>query len=602
VKDSIQLIKIVLKAHKGLFLWCALIIFLFNISELIYPKIFQLFVDKIDNNALEVFGYPLTFLSDSSIWHIPALLLFFALLRLGISIVNQYYCGKLAQNSLFELRKRIFEHSQNLTQKELNKTHIGNFISNLIEDVNHVGFFFEMGIFSLFENAVFILCGYILIFMVSWPTGLASISVFIFGLCFLYLFFKIAYPKILECRDSYADMIRFFTESIDGQQVIKAFGKKEKRENHFTHIIDEQCSLFFHTWKTVIYGIHSLSILAALCIPVTLGVSLYLSKYSTDYQLSSGNILMIFFIQTTIVSRCKQLGRAADKLLAFMATAKRLMHLFNKKTIHRNTGNKEPIHQLSFENVSFSYLNERLVLKNITFQIDFKQFSNDHIKNRDTPLTYAIAGRTGSGKSTLLYLLGQFYAPDDGSIKANNLNINKMDYHYWRQKISYVFQETFLFDGSLKENILYGYPEASEEEFLRASECACVDDFIDQLSDGYQTRIGERGVTLSGGQKQRVGIARALLTNPDILLLDDCTAFLDNETEEKILKSIKKLKSSLTIITVSHRPKSLMSADHLIFLENGSIVESGSPNELININGPFSQMIRELNPKEHFES
>jgi ABC-type multidrug transport system fused ATPase/permease subunit len=247
-------------------------------------------------------------------------------------------------------------------------------------------------------------------------------------------------------------------------------------------------------------------------------------------------------------------------------------------------------------------MSERPVLKDLNFKIDLTPHSSTKQKNQSHPLTYAIAGRTGSGKSTLLYLLGRFYSPDSGIIKMGDINIDKMDYQYWRKKISYVFQETFLFDGTIKDNILYGNPHADEKDFLEASKCACVDDFIDQLSDGYQTRIGERGVTLSGGQKQRVGIARALLAQPKVLLLDDCTAFLDNRTEKKILQSIRELKQPITIIMVSHRPNSLLAADHILFLNNGQVIESGTPETLLNMHGAFNEMIQEINPEIHKSS
>jgi ATP-binding cassette subfamily B protein len=253
----------------------------------------------------------------------------------------------------------------------------------------------------------------------------------------------------------------------------------------------------------------------------------------------------------------------------------------NKETPDEIKGN------ISFKNVSFTYDDTNITaLKNISFEVKSGE-------------TLAVIGKTGAGKSTILELIGRLYDVKQGEITIDNRNIKQLNLDSLRNNIGYVPQDAFLFSDSIKSNIKFGKANASDEEIYEAAKNASVHKNIVNFSKGYETVLGERGITLSGGQKQRVSIARAIIHNPKILLFDDCLSAVDTETEEEILHNLFKISRDKTTIIVSHRISSIKNADKIIILENGEIVQQGPHSQLINEDGYYKELYAEqLNEKE----
>jgi ABC-type multidrug transport system fused ATPase/permease subunit len=233
--------------------------------------------------------------------------------------------------------------------------------------------------------------------------------------------------------------------------------------------------------------------------------------------------------------------------------------------------------KLELENVTFGYVKDRPVLKNITFTVEPGE-------------RVAILGATGSGKSSLIYLIPRFYDIQEGSIKIDDVDIRQIKLSSLRRQIGVVLQDVFLFSGTIKENIAFGKPNATMDEVVKAAKAARMHDFIESLPCGYETPVGERGITLSGGQKQRITIARALVTDPRILIMDDSLSFVDARTEQEIQSAIEEATKTRTTLVIAQRFSTIKTAEKIIVLENGSIAEFGSHEELIAKNGLYKKV------------
>jgi ABC-type multidrug transport system fused ATPase/permease subunit len=233
--------------------------------------------------------------------------------------------------------------------------------------------------------------------------------------------------------------------------------------------------------------------------------------------------------------------------------------------------------KLELENVTFGYARDRPVLANVTFAVQPGE-------------KIAILGATGSGKSSLIYLIPRFYDIQAGSIKIDGTDIRQFKLDSLRRQVGVVLQDVFLFSGTLKENIAFGKPDASMDEIVRAAKAARIHDFIESLPCGYDTPVGERGVTLSGGQKQRITIARALLTNPRILIMDDSLSFVDAKTEQEIQAAIEEATKTRTTLIIAQRFSTIKTAEKILVLENGSVAEFGTHDELIRNNGVYKKV------------
>ena len=273
----------------------------------------------------------------------------------------------------------------------------------------------------------------------------------------------------------------------------------------------------------------------------------------------------------------RMLGELMDLLSRNTASAKKIFAIMDRNPEIKNNEKKykkEVINgDIKFNNVSFKY-NDEIVLDNIN--LDIKAGS-----------TVAIMGTTGSGKTSLLNLIGRYYDVQEGSVEIDGIDVKEYDLNFLRKSMSIVPQDTFLFSDSIINNIKFSNDNASFEEVKKASDLACALDFIESLEEGFDTEIGERGIGLSGGQKQRISIARALVRNSKILILDDSTSALDMETEHKLLKNLKEREKESTTFIIAHRISAVKNSDLIVYLENGKIKEQGTHEELLNLKGAY---------------
>jgi ABC-type multidrug transport system fused ATPase/permease subunit len=306
-------------------------------------------------------------------------------------------------------------------------------------------------------------------------------------------------------------------------------------------------------------------------------------RQRNGWTITDGKIFMLYFLQTSIIQRARMLNRSLDMTMRMNITAERLNPLFTNDTYlpekSNHTISKKHPGSIEMVNCSFAYKNNHLTLNNVSLTISAGE-------------TVGFVGVTGSGKSTLALLLCRFYDPIQGKILLDGRNIAHYAIQDVRDRFSLIFQETFLFSASIRDNIAYGRPFADDKEIINVAKLAQIHDFIKDLPQGYDTLVGERGVTLSGGQQQRMSIARALLRKPQFIIFDDCTSALDSKTEYALQQGLDSLNENIIKIIITHRMSSIKNADTIYVIDKGSIVERGTHSEL-NIPGTaFRRILR----------
>lgn len=505
---------------------------------------------------------------------------------LGKSIVRYTYqviFEHCSQNVILKMREELYSHIQTLDFSWYDKAPSGNVMTLLTSDLDKVRHFVAWTLYQILENLLIYVFSIITLSTINWKLTLAFLVIAPPVLFFVQKFKVHIRPAHMRVRDQFAVLNTKVGENIEGNRVVKAF----VREDYEIKTFQKENEAF----KNVSVNNADIRVkytpwIEALCnlLPVILilfGGYLVIKQEMTIGQLVTFNGLMWAFTQPI-----NMFGTLVDNTQNFNASADRLYELHLAKPKITNCKNpvvrdESIVGEVEFKNVSFTY-NKTPVLKNISFVIK-------------PGATVGILGPTGSGKSTLANLLCRYYDVSEGEILIDGINIKEYDLQYLRKNVGITMQEAFLFSDTVEGNISFGNQNASFEDIDKASELARVKDFIKDLSDGYQTIVGERGVGLSGGQKQRIALARLFLANPKIMILDDTTSAVDNETEYKIRQSIKSQSRGHTSFIISHRVSSFENCDVILVLQNGELVQMGSHEELMAQSGYYKTVWDEQN-------
>jgi len=508
---------------------------------------------------------------------------FKAVMRYSYQVIFEH----CSQNVIRSMREDLYAHIQTLDFSWYDKAPAGNVMTLLTSDLDKVRHFVAWVLYQILENSLIYIFSIITLGTINWKLTLAFL-VIAPPVLFLVKKFKINIrPAHLKVRDQFAVLNTKVSENIEGNRVVKAFVREGYEIDKFevendkykdVAVNNADVRVKYTPWIEALCGI----------LPVILilfGGYLVIKGEMTIGQLVTFNGLMWAFTQPI-----NMFGMLVDNIQNFSASAERLFELHNT-TSDKLKGQenaicpKEPVNgEVEFRNVSFKY-NEIDVLKNINFKIE-------------KGMTVGILGPTGSGKSTIANLLCRFYDVSDGQILIDGKDVREYNLQYLRKNVGITMQEAFLFSDTVEGNIAFGNPDATMEEVEKAAELARVKEFIGDLTDGYDTIVGERGVGLSGGQKQRIALARLFLANPKIMILDDTTSAVDNETEEKIRESIKIMSEGHTTFIISHRVSSFQNADVILVLKDGEIVQMGNHNKLVKEDGYYRDVFIEQNGVE----
>lgn len=486
-----------------------------------------------------------------------------------------------SQNVILKMREDLYAHIQSLDFSWYDNSPSGNVMTLLTSDLDKVRHFVAWVLYQILENSLIYIFSIITLASINWKLTLAFM-VIAPPVLFLVRKFKLQIrPAHMRVRDQFAVLNTRVGENIEGNRVVKAFVREDYETERFekenegyrdVSVANADMRVKFMPW------------IDALCqvLPVILilfGGYLVINKEMTIGQLVTFNGLMWAFIQPInmfgmLVDNTQNFGASADRLFELYKADSKIKNPEGKENTEGEKSDKVGIEgRVEFRNVCFAY-NETPVIKNMNFVIE-------------PNTTVGILGPTGSGKSTIANLMCRYYDADSGEILIDGKNVKDYNLQELRRNVGITMQEAFLFSDTVEGNIAFARQDASFEEVEKASELARVKEFIGDLTEGYDTIVGERGVGLSGGQKQRIALARLFLADPKVMILDDTTSAVDNDTEYKIRQSIKSRSEGHTAFIISHRISSFENCDVILVVQDGQIIDKGTHQELISREGYY---------------
>ena len=483
-----------------------------------------------------------------------------------------------AQFMISELRAQVQKKVLSLPIRFFDNAKSGALVSRIMSDVEGVRNLIGTGLVQLVGGTLTAIVSLILLLRISVSMTLFTfIPLALFGIIALKAF-KIIRPIFRNRGKINAEVKGRLTETLGGIRVIKGFNAEAQEHKVFEEGVEELFQNVKKSLTTTAFMTSSSTFLIGIA---TTGVMGYGGYKIMQGELTIGDLLMFTVLLGTMVAPIVQMSNIGSQLTEALAGLDRTEELMN---MIPESDEEERVLQLenvkgdmTFENVSFAYEEEKEVLHNISF--DVKSGS-----------VVALVGSSGSGKSTIAGLAASFLNPQSGKITIDGKDMSIVNLNSFRQHLGVVLQDDFLFEGTIRENILFPRPNASEEELQQAVKAAYVDEFTDRFDDGMDTLIGERGIKLSGGQRQRIAIARAVLANPKILILDEATSNLDTESEALIQKSLAKLTEGRTTFVIAHRLSTIRKANQILVIENGRIAEQGTHDELIAKEGRYHNL------------
>ncbi|MFW6306776.1 MAG: ABC transporter ATP-binding protein [Bacillota bacterium] len=555
------------KKHWKLFTLDISCAFIMALLDLVYPYISRLMIDEyIPSRNLNM------------IIKVSIFLLIVFVFRYILQYIVNYWGHVVGVRMETDMRQELFTHLQKLSFKFYDNNKVGYLMSRIVNDLNNISELAHHGPEDLFVSSITILGAFVIMLNMNWILALCT-----FLMLPVMIFFSIKlghrmHQNFRDIREKIAEVNSQIEDSLSGIRVVKSFTNEDYEKDKFDYGNNRFRKSRESAMKTMarfVSGIHFFSNIIEV---ITIAIGGYLIYLG---QLSIGELVAFLFYVNMFMRPVRRLVSLNEQYQRGMAGFGRFQELLAELPDieeRKELNNIENIEgTIQYNDVFFGYDNNSKVLENVNLEISAGE-------------TVAFVGPSGAGKTTLCNLLPRFYEIEKGSIMIDGVDIRDLSLAKLRKNIGIVQQDVFLFNGSIKDNIAYGKPEAGDYEILEAARKANAHQFIMQLNNQYDTEIGERGVKLSGGQKQRVSIARTFLKNPPILILDEATSSLDNESEKIIQASLERLSRGRTTLVIAHRLSTIKNADRIIVITESGIAEQGKHDELIRKNGVYSKL------------
>ncbi len=496
------------------------------------------------------------------------------------SYVANYYTTSVGQWVANDLRIRTYHHLQQLSLSYYDSHQTGTLLSTITADVQTIQGFASSSTLGIVVDLFTIVAMLFIMFWLNWDFTLIAVAVTPFMLLLVSRFKKVVKKATHEVRKEQSKIVSVVEAGLQSMRVVKAFGREDLAEEELAAVSHAtvDASLKARRVKALLSPIVSITV--AICTAVVLwrGSALILAGIMT-----AGALTVFLSYLTKFFKPVQDLATMTNTIAQAAVGVDRVRAILDADTIIPDRPDaREPQKlkgDIEFEHVAFAYSADAPVLKDVNFKIQAGQL-------------VGLVGSTGGGKSTIVSLIPRFYDPSAGVIKIDGVDIREFKFHAMREQIGYVLQETVLFEGTVRDNIAYGREGVTEEQIVEAAKLANADEFIARMPHGYDTMVGERGETLSGGQRQRIGIARAVIRNNPILILDEPTAALDTESERLVIEALERLMKGRTVITIAHRLSTIRDANKIIVLKDGVVAEEGTHDELVARGGVYAELYR----------
>ena len=525
--------------------------------------------------------------SASTILTIVGIIFVLSIIRGTLSFFQTYLGEAVSQFVSYELRNRFYDHVQRLSFGFHDRNHTGNLMSRAITDVENIRMFVNMGIVRTPYFALLFIVVAVILLRMDWKLGLVGISFMPFVAIqsgFARLRMRRAWLKI---QDMMAELNTVLQENLTGMRVVKAFASEEFEQKKYNDKSRDVSKAVIVAERLRV----SNSSFTLFSFQIALALILWFGGFRViNGDMTIGQLAAFVFYMQILAMPVRMSGMIVNAYARAASAGETLFGILDLKSEVEEP--EEAIEMprtegyVKFENVTFSYEEGKPVLKNINLEVKPGKI-------------VALLGAPGSGKSSLVNLLPRFYDVDSGRVTIDGIDVRDVDLESLRRNIGMVQQDVFLFTTTLRENIAYGDENAPMEKVHQAAKVAQLYDHIESLDEGFETVVGERGSTLSGGQRQRMSIARAVLLDPPVLILDDSTSSVDANTEEQIRLAMEEVMEGRTTFIIAHRLSTVHRADHIVVLDNGEIVEEGTHQELLALGRKYREIYElQLRPQE----
>jgi len=501
-----------------------------------------------------------------------------ALLGAAASYLANYYTTSVGQWVANDLRLRTYHHLQQLSLNYYNTHEMGTLLSTITADVQTIQNFASSSTLGILVDMFTIVAMLVIMFWLNWDFTMIAVGVTPFMLLMVSRFKKAVKKATREVRKQQSNVVAVVQQGLESMRVVKAFGRQDLEQEELSEVSKAtvEAALKARRVKALLSPIVTVTV--SLCTAFVLWRSSSLILKGT---MTAGALTVFLSYLTKFFKPVQDLATMTNTIAQTAVGVERVRAILEADDVIEERGDArepQPLKgEIKFENVAFAYNKDAPVLTDVNFEIRAGQM-------------VGVVGPTGGGKSTIVSLIPRFYDPSAGKVSVDGVDLRDYKIHGLRNQIAYVLQETVLFRGTVAENIAYGRGSATRDEIVEAAKLANADEFIAKMPHGYDTMVGDRGDTLSGGQRQRIGIARALIRNNPILILDEPTAALDTESEQLVMEALERLMKGRTVITIAHRLSTIRNSDKIVVLKGGVVAEEGTHDELMAKSGVYAEL------------